>query len=521
MVRLRIAGWVLLVLVVLAVAAACGGDDGDGEAAGGAAAEEVDTQQGGSIVVAAAQGVPQLDPYKILFAWEEVLYPVLWDALTGFEPGSTEIQPKLAESWEVSDDLKTYTFTLREGVTFTNGKPLTAEDVVRDLERALDPETAFIWAFLIPGIADAEAVDERTVEVTLTEPSAIFAEAAALIPMMDPDTVDDINQNPVGTGPFTLKEFVPDDHVTVVRNEDYWGDPPALDEIRIVKAQDQTSAVTSLRAGDIHVLWSIPWQDAKELEGGDVEIVTAEAPAANVIFETDNTAPPFDDVRARQALVYATDKQTIIDAAYAGKVEISKTNQPVPSSHPLFNSDLMEYEFDLDKAKELFAEAGVNEGDTLTFWTTAGQYQEWTVYGQIMQEDFAEIGINLEIKAEEINTWAEKFAPAGKSWPRLLVPNFYSGFPVPLTMGFWKPGICECNFDNAEYNSTLDEINRTADADQRAELYKEAQRIFNEQAPVVIIGQTSWPIGVRSEVAGVWEDPGTIIHVEDAALAAG
>ena len=473
---------------------------------------------GGALNVAAAQGISQLDPYKILFAWEEVLYPVLWNALTGYTQSSPDVQPELA-SWTTSADLATYTFKLRPGIKFSNGKVLTADDVVADITRALDPKTVFIEAFLVPKIKTVKALDPSTVEFTLMQPSANLPDALAKIPIVDPASLGQINTNPIGTGRFTVKEFVPNDHVTLARNASYWGDQPALDTMKIATAQDPTAAVTSLRGGDLDVFWSVPWQDAKQMQSdGSALIVTAELPSASIIFETDNTSPPFNNVSARQALVYATDKQTMIDAAYAGKALISSTNQPIASNSEYFNSALPVYAFDLDKAKTLFAQGGINSGDTLTFWTTAGQYPEWTIYGQILQSDLAKIGIKLVIQSNEINTWVAKFGPAGKKFPGLLVPNFYSGAPAPQILSFWTPGICECNYNNPSYNSLLTQAAAAKDPATRTQLLGQAQILIAQDAPVVFIGQTSWPIAVRPSIKGVWEDPGTITHVETASL---
>lgn len=474
---------------------------------------------GGSITVAAAQGIPQLNPAIRTFAWEETLFPLLWNGLTKTDE-SGEIVGDLAESWVASDDQLTWTFTLREGVAFSNGEPFTAESVVAAFEYYLDDETATQEKNKIAMISDVVAEDDLTVVFTLSEPVATFAAGIAWVKMLDVASLDTIDKNPIGTGPYVVESFTPDDTLTLVPNENYFGDAPVLDEITIVKAAESTAAVTGLRSGDIDVLWSVPQGDVAQFEGGgDISLVRPENPSQWPSWEVDTTSPPFDDVRARQALAYAIDREAILEAAYFGQGTVSPTNSALGEVNPWFGGDLIDYSYDLEKAQELFAAAGVTEGSTLTWWGVAGQYPEWNTSGEILQASLKEIGINLVIDNNDIGTWVDAFYPAGKSFPGYIVPNFQSTPPEPAySLNFYLEGRCECNWSNAEFQSAFAAAMAEPDPQARAEKWGVVQQIINAEVPLIVPLQSTVVTAVNSTVEGVWVEGGGQLHLESARL---
>ncbi len=506
--------WASIGALALGLSACGGGGDGSTVEAPAETSQSDTTAsttlaQGGEATIASAQGVSQLDPYKILFAFEGVVHPLMWATLTQYTPeGGETVEPNLATEWEASADQKTWTFTLRPDLKTSTGEPLTSDKIAASLERAFDPETAFLWAIFIPKVAAVSAPDESTVEIKLKTPGRYLPAALTKISIMDVDELGKINRSPAVTGPYKVAKFTPDQSLELVPNEHYHGDPPKLDKLIFTKAQDATAAVTSLRAGEVQALWSVPWTDVRELDGNsDVAITTGDKPAQNGLILTDNTSGVFKDVKARQALAHAVDRQSIVDAVYAGRGDVPTTNNPVFQWSDLVTDGLQEYDFDLDKAKELFAEAGVTEGSELTFWAPAGAYPEWTSVGELLQKDLETIGINLKIETNEISQWVEPFAPAGKKFPDMIVPNIYGGMPLPLNLSSWVPGVCECNFDNADYNKALADAQAATDDDAAKAALATAQKVFNEQVPVALTVQTSIPVGHVSDLQGIWIDP--------------
>jgi peptide/nickel transport system substrate-binding protein len=499
------------VLSVAGCAAAESPTETDGAGGGDPA-----TQAGGSLTVAAAQGLQQLNPAIRTFAWEEALFPLLWNGLTTMSE-SGEVVSDLAESWS-TDDAGVWTFKLRSGVTFSNGDPFTADDVVATFEYYLDENTATQERNKIAMISSVVAVDDTTVQFTLDQPVATFPAGIVWVRMLHVDSLDQIDSDPIGTGPFVVSSFTPDDTLTLVANENYFGEAPGYDTIEIVKAADSTSAVTALRSGDIDLLWAVPQGDVALFEGDDsITLVRPANPSQWPSWEVDTESAPFNDVRARQALAYAIDRQTILEAAYYGQGFVSPTNNALSEGNAWFGGDLIDYSYDLDKAKALFAEAGITEGSTLTWWGVAGQFPEWNTSGEILQASLKEIGINLVIDNNDIGTWVEAFYPAGKSYPGYIVPNFQSTPAEPAySLNFYLNGRCECNWDNSEFEQAFADAVAETGATERADRWATVQEIINREVPLIVPLQSTVVTATSSDVTGVWSEGGGQLRLENA-----
>lgn len=475
---------------------------------------------GGTITYGVAGGgLTQLDPNKVASAALLPLTTLLYNGLTKFGPDMS-VQPDLAESWSASPDQKTWTFKLRSGVKYHDGRDFTATDAVQNIERVLDPATASQSRVRLSMIESARAIDPTTLEVKLTEPNALLPTALVSVKMSDVGGIATVNETGNGTGPFKLEEFVPDDHVTLVRSDAYWGTSAKLDEIRIVTAADATSAVTSLRNKELDVVWNVPPLDVATLtDDPDLTVHQAETPSGTVIWEVDTTSPPFDDPRASQALAYTLNRSQLLTVGYDGMGVAAAENVALNPEQPAYAKDLVTYDQDLDKAKALFDEAGVAEGTTLTFWTTAGRNPQWVTMAEVLQQDLKKIGINLEIKKNESSTWLEKFFPAGKKFPGVIVANFLSTPLEPsLQLNFFRTGICECNWSNQEYDQLHAKAVATADEEARNKIYGQMQAILNDEAPVIIPLITSQLTVAQSRVVGAWVQSDGAVRLEEAGV---
>lgn len=505
----------IVVAAVMAVAACSAADTGTETS--GTGGGDTATGAGATLTVAAAQGIQQLNPAIRTFAWEEALFPLLWNGLTTTNPAG-EVVPDLAESWS-TDDATVWTFNLKSGVSFSNGDPFTAEDVVATFAYYLDENTATQERNKIDMVSSVVAVDDTTVEFSLSQPVATFPAGIVWVRMMHIDSLDQIDRNPIGTGPFTVESFTPDDTLTLVRNENYHGTAPGYERIQIVRAADSISAVTALRSGDVDVLWSVPQGDVAQFEGdASITLVRPENPSQWPSWEVDTTSPPFNDVRARQALAYAIDREAILEAAYFGQGLVSATNNALSDGNQWFGGDLIDYSYDLDKAKELFAQAGITEGSTLTWWGVAGQFPEWNTSGEILQASLAQIGINLVIDNNDIGTWVEAFYPAGKSFPGLVVPNFQSTPAEPAySLNFYLKGRCECNWDNDEFERAFAAAVAESNDAARADRWATVQEIINREVPLIVPLQSTVVTATSSDVVGVWSEGGGQLRLESAA----
>ncbi|MFD2775301.1 ABC transporter substrate-binding protein, partial [Leucobacter albus] len=355
---------------------------------------------------------------------------------------------------------------------------------------------------------------------TLDQPTATFPAGIVWVKVMDMDELDQIDKNPIGTGPYTVKAFTPDNSVTLVRNDAYFGEAPALEEIVIEKAAESTAAVTGLRSGDIDVLWSVPQGDVAQFEGDSaISLVRPDNPSQWPSWEMDTTSAPFNDVRARQALAYSIDREAVLAAAYADQGKLAPTNNALGENNAWFGGELEDYSYDLDKAKALFAEAGVTEGSTLTWWGVAGQYPEWNTSAEILQASLKEIGITLKIENNDIGTWVEKFYPAGKSYPATIVPNFQSTPPEPAySLNFYLEGRCECNWVNPDFQAAFDAAVGEPDEAARKAKWGEVQTIINREVPLIVPIQATVVTATASALDGVWVEGGGQLHLENASF---
>jgi peptide/nickel transport system substrate-binding protein len=483
-----------------------------GEAAG-------DVKYGGTLTLGSNQAIPQLDPHIVTFANERNVYPGLYNGLTEYNPDMEPI-PALAESWEHSDDLKTYTFKLRKGVKFHNGRELEAEDIKWNYERILDPALGSQMRNNVQEVESVEVKDKFTVVMHLNTPSVTLPMGVQEVKIIAKENLDNINKDPAGTGPYKYEDFIPGERLTLQRFDDYWGGKPFLDRVVLPAIPDAVAALTAFRTGDWDVIWQISPKDAVTLEGDPkFQLVVPKISSANVFWEPDTTSPPFDKREVRQAFSYAIPRQEIVDGAYFGFGTPSWTNNFVAEDHWAFNPNLIRYDYDLDKAKELFAQGGITEGYEMIWWGLAGILPEFQTSGEIMAQSLSKIGITLKIEQYEVGAWVEKFYPSGKSFPNMVVPNGDTAALDPaFPLKFWAQGRCECNYNDPVIDEMLAKGKSSADQEVRKEAYWEIQRIVNEEVPAFVPCSWQWVNGAAAHVKGVWAESGGQIHYQDAWL---
>ncbi len=337
--------------------------------------------------------------------------------------------------------------------------------------------------------------------------------------MTNVDTIGEVNQNGDGTGPFQLNQFVSDDHVVLAAFPGYWGPKAKLGTIRIQRAADLTSAMTSLTTGSIDVLWGVSPADVRHLKSAsNIQVIQPSVSSGNTVWELDTTSAPFDNPKARQALAYAADRATMHSAAFGGIGDVASTNDLLPAKSPAYASNQTEYAFDLQKAKQLFDEAGVKPGTTFTFWTMAGRHPEWVSMAEILQQDLQKIGLKLQIKQQEVSTWLKKFFPAGKKFPATIVANFWNLKPTPAYALKWYAGGCECNWTDAKYNSLLQQALQAPSESDRAANYAQMQQIINEQVPSIVLMQNATIVAASTKVDGIWTTSDGTPHLEQASV---
>lgn len=334
----------------------------------------------------------------------QVLMNNVYEGLVALDQDG-ELQPKLAESWTVSDDGTTYDFVLEEGVTFANGEEFTADDVKFSLERI-----ATDWAINQPKMAlldHVEVVSPTEARVVLQKPSNIwlYDMAGTVGLMFDASGIGDLANTPVGTGPYTVTERVTGDHISLAAREDYWGEEPAITDVELRYFADVVASTNALRAGDVDMLFNMQAPDLiPQFEADDELQVIQGSSNGEILLSMNNKVAPFDDVRVRQAIAYALDRQAIMDAAWAGYGE--SIGAMVPPTDPYYEDLNDLYPYDPEKAEELLAEAGV-ENLSITFDVPTRPYA--TAVSEVVVSQLAEVGITATIASDEFPAvWLDK-----------------------------------------------------------------------------------------------------------------
>ena len=475
-----------------------------------------------TLVYGQSEGITQLDPNIVGLETDGPPAILIFDGLTSLSEDGEKAVSDLATSWESSADGRSWTFTLRKGVKFHDGTALTAKHVVGSVEYVLNPKTASQWRAKISTVTSIAAPDGTTVKLTLSAPNPELPVALSYVRIVDMDQIATINTAPNGTGPYKFKSFTPKQELVLTANDDYFGGKPAVATIKFVKYADQTAAGRALASGALTAFYGLPKTNLKSLlENESLQLIDSPAPGGLAVWELDTTSVPFNNVKARQALAYAMDRQSIASAGYSGYAAQNDLNTHVSPKSPYYNSNLPSYGFNLDKAKQLFTEAGVTAGTTLTFGTT-GAFPEWTIAGELLQADLAKIGITLKIETNEISTWVQSFYPAGKSYPGMIVPNQLSFAPVPDTFSsrwFGASGTCECNWKGTDaYNAALSIATQSSSEADRKAAFHTLQEEINANVPIIIIGSVGNSVVAQKTLFGVWMQGDNLVHLEKAVI---
>lgn len=458
---------------------------------GGALAQE--PQSGGTLRVAFQNDWESLDPHVTSsYSSIQILNNVL-ETLTTFND-DLELVPGIAESWEQSEDGLTWTFNLRQGVMFSNGDELTADAVVFTYTRFLDPEGGFSGnsGNIGPEGTVIEAVDDYTVTITHPEPIAIapiLLGTNKSVGIIHPDSVNDDGSitQPIGTGPFMISELEGTSRILLERNPNYWQEGlPYLDAVEIRPIPDDTVRETSLLGGEVDWVLAIAPQSYDSLVA-DESIVVETAPQLSYDYIGFNlTREPFDDVRVRQAISYAMDREQICQAAYFGLCE-ALYGGPIGSGSP-WQYDYEPYASspDLDKARELLAEAGYADGFEME-WLPNSQVGETVRAAQVLQAQMQQIGITSTINAPE---WAEWLELEGNfmydayicSWNGLIDAEnyYYLQHRTGLVFNF-------TGYSNPDFDALVDEGRSVSDFETRYGIYEEANQILVDEAPYVFM----------------------------------
>ena len=460
--------------------------------------------KGGTARVALSAFNPKstLDPAISTSDFDLIAGGLLYDNLIKLDT-SFAAQPALAESWEADGSGTTWTFRLRDGVTFHDGSPLTTEDVISTVRRVLDPKTgssaqAALAQYLTPEAVTAK--DTKTVQFTLTVANAFFPVVlggynlritkSGLVPT---------NEKAIGTGPFKLQRFVPGEVLQVVRNENYWRDNrPYLDGIEIIAIAEEASKLQAVLSGDVDLADSIGVSSARQVEAdANAQIYVLKNAAFNVIA-VQSTVSPFDALTVRQALKHAIDRKKLVNVVLQGKGSAG-ADIPVAADDGLFPKDFAGLNYDPDRAKVLLKEAGLSSLDVVLHTSDAAAFMNETSVA--IQDLVAASGINLKLeKAPSTAYWSDVWMkkPAFCSFWLRQHPDTIIGQACESS-GTWN----EAQFSNPKFDELIREARKSPDVNRQRELYAEAMPILAQESGWIIPqwSDRMWP--AKKRLSGV------------------
>ena len=483
---------VLLMTLLGTVLSGCG----DGSAAE-TQKSRADTNE---LVVGIAQDLDDsLDPHKTVKAGtREVMFNVFEGLMKPTPDG--DLTPAIAEKYEVSEDRRTYTFHLREGVQFHNGETVTAEDVVYSIQRcAAATETGIVQVEAFSVIQDIKTPDDKTVAITISEPSNEFI--SYMTTAILPADYDKQDTAPVGTGPFKFVSRTAQDSVVLEKFDGYWGTPALLDKVTLKIMENADSLMMSLQSGAIDLCAHLTSTQVAQLEK-DFNVAEGTMNLVQAMY-LNNAEKPFDDVRVRQALCYAVDKQAIIDIAFDGY------GSPIGSSmYPAFGKYFDDsltnyYTKDVDKAKALLADAGYPNGFEMTI-TVPSNYKPHMDTAEVLVQQLAQIGVNATIEPIEWESWVSDVY-AGRQFQSTVVGVDASTMTARallerFTSDYGKNFI---NYNNAEYDALFQQTLTAYDDAEQTAIYKQMLANLTENAANVYIQDLADLVAVRKGVEGV------------------
>jgi peptide/nickel transport system substrate-binding protein len=522
-----------LLVVALAWAVGCARTESPGPQA--AKQEEV-------IVVGLQAEPTALDPHQISDYNSSRAAMGMYDSLLHFKDGSTEVEPWLAESWEISPDGTVYTFKLRRDVTFHDGTPFNADAVLFNIQRQIDPNHpyhntgTFPYAgFTFGMVKSVEKVDDYTVRIVLKQKYAPFLANMAIhaAAMVSPEAIKkygkDIAKNPVGTGPFKFVSWTPGVEVVVEKNPNYWNKAriPKIDRVIYRPVIEDQTRLTELEAGKLDFIVNVPPDDLSRLrKEGKFQII--EQPGMHIWYLVmNNQRKPFTDKRVRQAVNYAINRKGIVEGVLRNTGVLA--DNYIPPVLWGYNEAVHAYPYDPEKAKALLRDAGYPNGFSVTFWVpeSGSGMQQPVAMATAIQSDLAKVGIKAEIQTFEWGTYLDKVFTDDPSKVAELHEMSWMGdngdpdnFLYILLSGHqWPPnGFNEAFYKNPEVDKLLLEAQQTTDQARRAEMYRKAQELIMEDAPWVPVDHETQIVVTRPDLKNFVLHPTGVFRFETVEL---
>ena len=473
------------------------------------ASTDAEPTYGGSVVVGIQQDIDSLDPHKATAAGtKEILFNIFEGLVKPDENGN--LINAVASDYTISEDGLVYTFTLRDGVKFHNGNEVTAEDVKYSLERVSGLWDGTPLMSTMSVITSVTISDEKTVQVTVDSPNPelIYSFTAAIIPA---GSGEDADAKPIGTGPFSFVSYVPQEGIVLAKNEDYWQEGlPYLDEVTFKIIANVDTAMLDIKGGSVDICPYLTDSQASEL-ADEFNIVSAPSNVVQALF-LNCAEGPLADVKVRQAICYALDKESVNMFVTGGNgVPISSAMLPTLKDYYVDLNNVYGTTANIEMAKSLLTEAGYPDGFDLEI-TVPSNYDVHVETTEVVAEQLKAAGINVTINAVEWGVWLED-CYNGRNYEATICGITSDQTPGYLLNRFVSDSSKNfVNFNSENYDNTYAKAQESLTLEEKAEYYKEMQQILCDEAASAFIQVPPLTIAMDKDLAGYKFYP---VYVQD------
>ncbi|MGG1660416.1 glutathione ABC transporter substrate-binding protein [Brevibacillus sp. NRS-1366] len=515
----------LFVLSIATTAALSGCSTGQGASTSNHTNKETTTaasNEKGTLVIARQADASKLDPHFLTdFESQNVIYQKVYETLVQ-QDKDMNIQPQLATEWKQLNDT-TWEFKLQQGISFHDGTPFNAQAVQKTFQRVLDPQVGAPQASDFEMIKEVKVVDDYTFQFILKYPfSPLFSilasnEASILSPKAIEQYGRDLAKNPVGTGPFVFESWKPGQEIVLSRNDNYWGKKAKVEKVVFKVVPEDATRVAMVETGEAHIAEPLPVTEVERVKSSSSMTLYRNELLEVAYIGFNLKKKPLDDVRVRQAISYAIDKESLIKGVYndIGKL----VNTPMSSKVLGFTPDIKGYPYDLNKAKELLAEAGYANGFKTSILTI--DLKDRINVAEVIQSQLKGIGIDLQIVTMESGAYFDAVM-AGKQdlflggWGNATGDGDYNQFNLfhSSSQGFSNRWF----YSNPEVDKLIEQGRRETDIEQRKKIYAKAQEIEINDAVLIPYRNPEILAAVSKNVKGFWINPVSMYMLHDVSI---
>lgn len=477
---------------------------------------------GGELTVAQGYLPKAIDPAFDTSLFASATYTYVFDTLT-VAGANGDLQPSLATEWKATSDT-TWEFKLRTDVKFHNGEPFNAAAAKFTIDRILDPDVGSAWVGRISSVTAVEAPSDDTLILTTAQPVANLPQQMTVIFMVPPKYTEEqglegFGKAPVGTGPFSVSEWVVDDRLVLERNDDYWGGPAALDRVTLRMIPEESSRLAALETGEADIAFPISPDQADRVDAlPETSLETSNLGQSLVVAFRAVDTGPISDPLVRQALNYAIDKQALIDTLMHGQGRLLDGQLATPETFG-FNPDLEPYPYDPDLARDMLADAGYPDGFDVVFQGPTGRYTQDQAVGEAIAAQLGEVGVRTSYEVLEsgtfISSWLDGTIGPLYLWGWNLAPAMSVDQPMPYhRCGVQWKLLCNEEFDEL-YAAQAAEF----DVDRRRELLQDLSALYREEAASLFLWQLPFSFGINDRVTGFAANPDGTINLRELSVA--